>query len=430
MNALHLGAVAIFLGLCFSAAAQGQSADDGALLDIVKRSELIMKAESRDGDRGAVVAAHAVASTAPPDLTSDRAKALGQIVSATHNLAATSLPSNDLSEGAVVRVFVTSSILEASLAQVRGDLFKFSREYPNVAAKAFVSLRGLRPGDRTIGDTMKALSPIVRSLRERDAEDPVPIPLEVNLDPVHFRDLNVGELAPVVIIEYPDGSRARAKGIVLPAVVHERHLGGTDDQGLLGPPVEIAERSLLDEIESRIGELDGPALQAKARERFWGRMATPEADLPATTIWRERKLSLAFQLQQDVRSSSGDVLVPAGQVFNPLEAMPFNRLMVVFNPERAGEIETVDRIIQLSGYARHQVRLIATHFSVAGGVQGGEEAQAQLEDHFKMRVFRLDGQLIERFNVSSTPTSIRADNQAHLMIVTEFPNVKAGAVPE
>lgn len=330
------------------------------------------------------------------------------------------------SGGAVIYVLTTKAILEDTVVRVIGDLRLFNDRYPSIAAQAHVVIRGLTPPDRTITATIDRLSPLVTKARlatgnpQGTLNGLGSVPLEVGIDPRPFTDFGTVSLAPVVIIHYPNGDVARADGILTPTVVHERYIAGVKNQGRLGPPVEIAERSLLEEISDRIAKLDGPKLQRDAQKRFWARVGKPSVDLPTAQENSRRELDFSFRTQTDLTDNAGKVLVASGTLFNPLQQMPFNRHVVVFNPSTTGEIETVKALIRSAAMPPHQIRLIATHFATTPGVSA-EQAQRDLEKTFQTRVFLLDPLFATRFSIVATPTYIRADNNRKVMIVSEHP---------
>lgn len=328
--------------------------------------------------------------------------------------------------GAVIYVLTTKAILEDTVIRVIGDLSLFNTRYPGVASEAHVAIRGLTPPDRTITATIDRLSPLVSKARlatgnpQGTLNGVGSVPLEVGIDPRPFTDFGQVVLAPVVIIHYPNGDVARADGIVTPTFVHERYLAGVKNQGRLGPPVEIAERSLLDEISDRIAKLDGPKIQRDAQKRFWARLGKPAVDLPTAQLYTRREFDFSFRTQTDLTDNNGKVLVASGTTFNPLQQMAFNRHVVVFNPSTPGEVETVQALIRSAAMPSHQIRLIATHFATKPGI-APEQAQRDLETAFKSKVFLLDPLFTTRFSIASTPTYIRADNTRKVMIVSEHP---------
>lgn len=423
--------VPIALALALSLLVGATPADAQSPQDIANQGTAIVdQVKGKAKPSSAVQAAQGVSSQSNRDLTAQEQRSIAEIQRATKSAVAAQIadarelkPSNG---DAVVYVFVTESILKDSVAQLIVDLQLFARQYPKTLGKAVIVVRGLLPGDKNIGQSARRLVPHIKAgiaqSEQLQQSNPVPnqIPVDVVIDPKAWRDYQVGPLAPVTLIQYPNADVARAVGVVAPTTVHARYLNGQRDQGKLGPPVEVVERSLFEVIQERIAKLDGPALQKKAISRFWERTSKPQFDLPKATHLRYREVDLRFVTPEAITDDSGKVLVAAGTTVSPLAVRPFTRLVVVFNPSRPSEIEAVQKIIAESRFPVTNQRLVVTHFALPNG-QTGADAQAAIEERLGAHVFLLDEALKTRFDIQSTPTSVRGDNRRQLLIVTEHP---------
>lgn len=403
-----------------SASDQTQNAID----DIVRRSTEIQKQAGSQNPTDPSVKAAQSMRPSPLLKSGDEARLLGRelLTRANGDAVPTDLDSAlpTPTGGAIIYVLTTFSIFESTLQTLNADLALFASRYPGVAAQAHLNLRGLVPPDRAFTDTLSRLNPIVFKLRKAPQNTPS-VPLEVGLDPRPFADFGVADLAPVVIIHYPNGVIARADGIVTPTTLHERVLAGTPKPGRLGPPVQIAEKDLLTDIKERVAQLDVSKMQKGARDRFWQRVSKPSIELPTATASETREFDFSFTTKEPLKGAKGEVLVAAGSRFNPLEMRPFNRHVFVFNPESASELAAVSAFLRDQHVPKFQTKLIATHFALPPSmkVAAGESAQAALEKRFGQRVYLLDPLFAQRFALRATPSYIRADNLRKVMLVSE-----------
>ncbi len=425
MNRILIALVAA-LGLVAPFQLAAQSAQDLAN----QAQSIVDQSKGKAPPSRAVQAAQSVATQKNRDVTAEEQRAIAEIRNATQSAMANQLADareiRPSTGDATVYIFATHSILKDSVSRLITDLQLFSKQYPNTAGKAVIVIRGLMPGDKDIGQTARRLLPFIQSAvdestaLQQTAPAPNQIAVDVVMDPKSWRDYKVGEQAPVTLIQYPSGDVARAIGLVSPTTVHQRYLNGVRNQGTLGPPVEVAERSLFEVIQERIAKLDGPTLQKKAVSRFWERTSKPAFNLPKATQLRYREVDLRFVTPESITDDKGKVLVAAGTTVSPLAIRPFTRLIVVFNPQHPNELQAVQKIVADSRFPVDNLRLIVTHFALPNGVTGAD-AQASIEEQLGARVFLLDEALKTRFDIQSTPTSVRGDNRRQLLIVTEHP---------
>lgn len=321
--------------------------------------------------------------------------------------------------GAVVYLLTTFPDLEDSLTGLSADIGALRRKDANRVVEAHVLVRGLLPGHEQIGETIRSIQPIVSAFQssQRDRIEPgyTPLDIQVALNPNPFRTFEAGDFGPLLVIVEPDGTIRRGKGTVSVTEVIRR-TAAEGDAGVLGPLTAFVERNLLDEIQDRIAKLDAAAIKKGAQDRLWSRLSQPQVDLPMATDPEIFELDLSFELTTPMTDQNGQVLIPAGTRFNPMEHMPFTRRVVIFNPEREEELDRVTHHLAGLSSGRENVRLIATHFRTPSTLQA-REAQQQLERRFNLPVYLLDRQMLARFAVKKTPTVITGDNHRKLILV-------------
>lgn len=375
-----------------------------------------------------------VSSKAPVDPASStpRQRAVSQAIAAA--ASAQTLPTPQMStlspdddqpsvvaspDGMVVYLMTTFPNLPETLETFGAQIQAYARSNPGSLAEVHVVVRGLLPGTRHLGDTMRALQPIVtRFQQDQDTlRSPsfTPQPIQVALNPKPFREMQVGEEGPALAVIRSDGEIIKGKGTLSIAAVLDHHdRFGT--LAALGPTTPFVERDLLDEIRDRVEELDEEEIKRGAQDRLWARLSTPQVDLPLADQYSRVELDLTFKLQHDLKDQNGTTLVPAGTAFNPMDQMPFTRTMVVFDPSRPEEIERIDHYLSHRKPSLSNVRLIATHFATAANPKA-RDAQQEIEAHFKVPVFLLDRAVLNRFGIQQSPTVVTGNNVAKRMVV-------------
>lgn len=322
-------------------------------------------------------------------------------------------------EGMVVYLMTTFPDLPSTLTAFGAQVQAYARANPGSLAQVHVAVRGLLPGTRHLGDTMRALQPIVSQFqREQDllfTPEFAPHPIQVSLNPKPFREFNAGDEGPAIAIVKTDGTIVQSRGTLSIAASLDHH-DKFGSLAVLGPTTPFVERDLLDEIQDRVEELDEDAIKQGAQDRLWARLATPQVSLPLSEAYKRVELDMSFRLQKDLKDQNGKVLVPAGTSFNPMEHMPFTRTMIVFDPSRSEEIERIDHYLSHKKPSRYNVRLIATHFATAAAPTA-REAQQELEAHFDVPVYLLDRAVLNRFAINELPTVVTGNNAAKRMVV-------------
>jgi len=404
--------------LSYGAAGQvaGEAANDQAIQEMIDRSRAII-------DQAAGKALPPGGQLTPQQRAVQQAIATAgqsQKLPLQSSVAKEDVPSTKpLPDGMVVYLMTTFPGLEATLTLFGAQVQAYARANPDRLAEVHVVIRGLLPGTRHLGDTMRALQPIVSEFQQDQdllaTPDFAPEPIQVALNPKPFREFGFGDEGPAIAIVKSDGTIVKGTGTLSIAAVLDHH----DKFGTLaslGPTTPFIERDLLDEIQDRIADLDGEAIKKGAQDRLWARLSSPQVELPLADAYTRTELDLSFQLQHDLKGQDGNILVPAGTVFNPMDHMPFTRTMIVFDPSRAEEIDRVDHYLKHRKPSRFNVRLIATHFATAS-TPTAREAQQELEGHFDIPVYLLDRAVLNRFAINSLPTVVTGNNAAKRMVV-------------
>ena len=290
-------------------------------------------------------------------------------------------------------IFISRSLADAELQK----LFRRTGGYADVH---FV-LRGVKPGERI----NEAIRDVHRLLREIDP------PPAVSIDPLAFRAAAVTSV-PDMILEEDGKPLARVRGsTAIDWFLAQVAAGARGDLGIRGPVEAIAEVDLLDEIQRRLGALDGRQVLEGARRRYWRQVRWVE--LPAATEPRTRTLDPTFMAPQDLQAPDGRFIARAGERFNPLEQLPFTSALVVFDATDAKQLDAARRLAAEAGTAR--VIFITTRLDREAGWEGLD----RLEDRLGERIFLLTNEVRDRFQLERAPALVRAEGNR--FVIREAP---------
>ena len=167
------------------------------------------------------------------------------------------------------------------------------------------------------------------------------------------------------------------------------------DLGVRGATWPVAEPDLLEQIESRLLELERSGALARredeARERARRRLEEPEPvpGIAPATERRSRLLDPAVTVARDIRTADGALIAGAGMRVNPLERIGLTRDLLFVDGRRAAEIawalahDRPSKIVLLAGRPLELARR-----------------------HGRPFFFDQGGRLAARFALRFTPTSV------------------------
>lgn len=302
-------------------------------------------------------------------------------------------------------------------------------------------MRGI-PKGVSLGDGIKRIQMLAAQY------DPIP---NIVLDPTLFSQYEVKAVPSVVRVQYAPGlleklnleSRMQGKeGPAHPPLIAKVD-GLHNDQwlnekielencseehpcrfGEQGPVYRIDEPDMIEEMKRRVAQIDWEKKKAEAMKRFWTNQTFDELPLAEKSI--RRVLDPSIHVVADINDANGNPVRRAGEVVNPLEARPFNSVLVIFNPKREVEMEAVlDKVKLLRAEGFTQFIYMATAFDrskagedkTLGPGWGHYEAVC---DRLDSHVFLLTSEVKDRWDIRATPTFVTADNTAKRFIIEEI----------
>ena len=180
------------------------------------------------------------------------------------------------------------------------------------------------------------------------------------------------------------------------------------DLGVYGTVWPVAEPDLLDEIETRLGNMKASGelsrMHSEAAERARERIEAPPrvAGIRPARFIRIRRFDPSVTIERDVFSADGKLIAARGTRINPLEKHPLTRDLLFIDATRPVEVawalrrEKPSVIVLLAG---RPLELMRTHGRTFFYDQGGR--------------------LARRFGLSATPSVISASGS--VLRITEVP---------
>ena len=240
----------------------------------------------------------------------------------------------------------------------------------------------------------------------------------VILDPTLFRRYEV-ERVPTLALERGAGrSPVVAVGAVTPAWLRRMSASvasGAEHLGSRAESYEIAERDLIVEMQQRFAAIDWSARREAAMEHFWSRRQGSFVELPDAREAREFLVDPTVRVTEDLEDAEGNVLVAAGETFNPLNWVPLSKTIIVF---RGTDAHHVAKATELARAARAQGRgviLLTTSIETDRGWSHLNE----LEHALAAPVYVLPKDLVDRFHLAHIPATVASRGKQ--LLVRELP---------
>jgi len=181
------------------------------------------------------------------------------------------------------------------------------------------------------------------------------------------------------------------------------------DLGTHGPLYDVEEPSLLDTIYARLsemeesGELDQMKSEQQQRTRDYVKRPRPVAGLIRATEPALWDVDLSITVQEDIADHQGVVFARAGTVVNPLAFSSFNKRIVLFDGDDAGQLE----------YALSKGDELDTLLVLING-----DPLGLMREHGRRFYFDQQSVLTDRFGVRHVPAEITRGT--HVMHVREI----------
>lgn len=265
------------------------------------------------------------------------------------------------------------------------------------------SIRGLLPTERTINDAARRIMRIIRKGNFKK----VP---HVVIDPRPFESVQA-EFAPQILMYKGDDIVLAANGLSNPNYMIEQYeLGKKGDLGSFGATVKISEINLKEIIASRSEDLDKEKILKEAKENYWENVTF--LSLPKAHSTTTRTFAPIVTLHEDIVAPDGSVVAYQGETFNTLLQLPFTQRIVVFDATDKAEMAFVK---SLPDYPM-KTRYITTKFDRSLKW----DAITHIQEQLGSKVFKLNTDITNGFDVRVTPSVIVADNDKNVFVINEY----------
>ncbi|UJF20232.1 hypothetical protein L0B53_19035 (plasmid) [Vibrio sp. SS-MA-C1-2] len=336
-------------------------------------------------------------------------------------------PNNDYPEAGnkpILWVFVSTSM--SKLQQKKA--FELAAEWGGR-----VIYRGLAPGTDSVNEMAKYVMKMQANLDRishemRESQNHASLNevtkneeiASVYLDPTAFTRFGINRV-PALVYERQDydGNLFYAKifGMVNPSYLQDKAETALVNKeegvnhihlGEIGNVNKIAERDLIEEMKSRMERYDWEKAQEEAVARHW--KIREYFDLAPSQEDKTYLFNPTVVVKKEVRAVDGTVLAKAGEMFNPLAIVPSHLTMYVFDPNDEEELAFVKHLVETDSIG--SVMLLATRID---GERGFSQL-AELNQYFKIPIKMLNREIIQRFDLTVTPTQIKTTEYARLKI--------------
>ncbi|WP_075881775.1 TrbC family F-type conjugative pilus assembly protein [Vreelandella massiliensis] len=216
---------------------------------------------------------------------------------------------------------------------------------------------------------------------------------------------------------------AKVQGLTEPMwIKRQLEAGERGDMGVQGPLEDIEEPHLIKVMKQKALAIDWDAEKQGAIDRFWPRQNEQLIWKPTVKEAETRRIDPSVTVVQDIVDGRGNVLTPAGTKINPLDQMPFDIALVVFDGDDEGQLEIAyERGRELERQEGiHQVMYLMTHFDTLKGWDGYEAISDTLDRH----VYLLTPDVEKRFEIERVPSIVTADD-THFIVEEVVPPTQA-----
>jgi|GEM_PF-1660126 len=269
--------------------------------------------------------------------------------------------------------------------------------------QVMIVLRGLPVGVRRIDEAIKIMAAEGQGLSA---------PPSVFLDPELFEKYQVSD-APTILLEKNGKAVLWAKGVTDPTWLKRMaNLGRTGDLGIHGYVDKVVEKSLLQEMRERISAINWDEKKKNATKKFMKQF--PYRRLPVATKDRVFSFKPEIEVEEDIIGAKGKPIAKKGQKLNLLDSVQGRFFLIVFDATDHKQIKMAKQW-KNEVQNKKRVKLIASYMDSSGN---GWSEKERMEQELGDRIYFLNSNLVDAFNIEHVPSIIYAENKR--VIVHEF----------
>lgn len=177
-----------------------------------------------------------------------------------------------------------------------------------------------------------------------------------------------------------------------------------DDLGVIGKTYEIAERDLIEVMQSRLKRMEQAGELARFQEEYRNRTINgiehpqPIPGIQATATASTHYYDPSIATDRDIADATGSILYPRGTRVNPLDYIGWNKYLLFVDGRDARQLAFSKKVVAASD---RPVKLVL----VAG------EPLALMRKWKSAVYFDQGGKLTRRFNITQVPAIVRQDGK-------------------
>lgn len=271
------------------------------------------------------------------------------------------------------------------------DLLRTASEH-----KARVVFNGLKKGTTRLPETQAAINQLV-------VKGKFDSPL-ITIDPDAFNQYQITQVPTIISREQ---SRFAKMVGSFNVDFFQRELTRKPDQDLFpiaGTTYPVEEKSIIKELEERAQKYDWDGAKKRAVADTWKNQYM--VNLPPAQEHKEWLIDPTIRVTQDVKDKQGRVIASAGELINPLSRFPQNLTMIIFDPMNPGQLDWAEKQYR-QRLGSGQVMPMFTRIKQ----ENGWEHLNDLREKFNGKVFKVNEQIITRFQIKNTPALISTEKE-------------------
>jgi hypothetical protein len=189
----------------------------------------------------------------------------------------------------------------------------------------------------------------------------------------------------------------------------ETELSSTNTKAITEEDLRVRAAREASQVNERLGS------SAEERiGRYWQGQRDTLSGMGITpaTVDERRELFFNFVAERDITDAHGRVLAYQGEVISATDVAPFDRRMIVYDPEREQEVKFVEELLQKPEEGVTTTVLVASRLP---SKIVGQEPWAGLQEQvtrFQRKVFLLNPAMQDSFKIRHTPTVVRPGRRA------------------
>ncbi|MGV7963800.1 TrbC family F-type conjugative pilus assembly protein [Photorhabdus tasmaniensis] len=271
------------------------------------------------------------------------------------------------------------------------DLLRTASEH-----KARVVFNGLKKGTTRLPETHAAINQLV-------VKGKFDSPL-ITIDPDSFSQYQILQVPTIL-------SREQTRFALMVGSFNvdyfQRELASKPNQDIFpnaGTTYPVEEKSIISELEERARKYDWDGAKKRAIADTWKNQWM--VNLPPAQEHKEWFIDPTVKVTQDVKDKQGRVIASAGELINPLSRFPQNLTMIIFDPLKPGQVEWAEKQYRLR-LGSGQVMPMFTRIQQ----DNGWDHLNDLREKFNGKVFKVNEQIISRFQIKNMPALISTEKE-------------------